>query len=313
MSALNDVAKQLQAETAEEIQLHTDDAQTSRFRIKAWFQDLPLAGKIRAVFGTFLALVVAMSMVLGFGLFELYGRYMTSSAVIEATKTSANMRSTAGELRYNAVRYIFGGEESALERQRASYREAEGQLKSISETLEVHLPGFVEQSDAIGDSFAAYDAKFEELRASLAREGRSEGSVALAYELSAQGDALFDEAGRLERGLSVAAAQMEASGMAYFFNMIAAFVIVVALAAASMVYGLRYLSQDFAKKVAEVTGGMTMLASGNRHFEIEGIERKDEIGEMLRALALFKRANIRLEKWAKERAERAENLSLIHI
>ena len=307
MSALNDVAKQLQAETAEEIQLHTDDAQTSRFRIKAWFQDLPLAGKIRAVFGTFLALVIAMSMVLGFGLFELYGRYMTSAAVVEATKTSANMRSTAGEFRYNAVRYIFGGEESALERQRASYREAEGQLQSISETLEVHLPGYVEQSDAIGDSFAAYDAKFEELRASLAREGRSEGSVALAYELSAQGDALFDEAGRLERGLSAAAAQMEASGMAYFFNMIAAFVIVVALAAASMVYGLRYLSQDFAKKVAEVTGGMTMLASGNRHFEIEGIERKDEIGEMLRALALFKRANIRLEKWAKERAERAEN------
>ena len=132
-------------------------------------------------------------------------------------------------------------------------------------------------------------------------------STALAYELSAQGDALFDEAGRLERGLSAAAVQMEASGMAYFFNMIAAFVIVVALAAASMVYGLRYLPQDFAKKVAEVTGGMTMLASGNRHFEIEGIERKDEIGEMLRALALFKRANIRLEKWAKERAERAEN------
>ena len=132
-------------------------------------------------------------------------------------------------------------------------------------------------------------------------------STALAYELSAQGDALFDEAGRLERGLSAAAVQMEASGMAYFFNMIAAFVIVVALAAASMVYGLRYLPQDFAKKVAEVTGGMTMLASGNRHFESEGIERKAEIGEMLRALALFKRANIRLEKWAKERAERAEN------
>ncbi|QIG55459.1 methyl-accepting chemotaxis protein [Altererythrobacter sp. BO-6] len=50
---------------------------------------------------------------------------------------------------------------------------------------------------------------------------------------------------------------------------------------------------------------MTMLAKGNRYFEIDGIERKDEIGEMLRALALFKRANIKLEHWAKERAERA--------
>ena len=37
-----------------------------------------------------------------------------------------------------------------------------------------------------------------------------------------------DVAGRLERDLSVAAAEMEASGMQYFFNMIAAFAIVLA-------------------------------------------------------------------------------------
>ncbi|MBO6609285.1 MAG: methyl-accepting chemotaxis protein [Altererythrobacter sp.] len=88
--------------------------------------------------------------------------------------------------------------------------------------------------------------------------------------------------------------------------MIAAFVIVIGLAAAVMAYGLRYLSNDFAKKVSEVTSGMTKLANGDSNFEIEGIERRDEIGEMLRALALFKRANVRLQKWAKERADRAK-------
>jgi methyl-accepting chemotaxis protein len=50
---------------------------------------------------------------------------------------------------------------------------------------------------------------------------------------------------------------------------------------------------------------MARLAKGDRHFEIDGIERKDEVGEMLRAIALFKKANIRLEQWAAERAERA--------
>ncbi|RGP39854.1 Methyl-accepting chemotaxis protein [Altererythrobacter insulae] len=306
MSAVEDVAKQLQAEIAEELQMDNNQAGRSRFGVKSWFHDQPLASKIRLVFGSFLGLVVAMSLVLGLGLFELWERYNTTAEVVDATKTSANMRSTAGEFRYNAVRYIFGGEEAALERQRESYQEAQEQLETITTKLEFNLPSFVDQSDAIAQSFAAYDAKFEELRASLAREGRSEASVALAYDLSAQGDALFAEAGRLERDLSVAAAEMEASGMQYFFNMIAAFAIVLAFAAFIMIYGLRYLSRDFAKKVAEVTGGMNMLANGNRHFEIDGIERKDEIGEMLRALALFKRANIRLERWAKERAERAE-------
>ena len=306
MSAIEDMTKQLRIETAQELEASKESAVSSRFRLKAWFHDLPLAGKIRTVFGAFLALVIAMSLVLGFGLFELYGRYTTSAAIVEATKTSANMRSTSGEFRYNAVRYIFGGEEAALERQRESYAQAQEELEQISTVVEQHLPQLIAQTDAIGGSFAAYDAKFDELRASLAREGQSEGSVALAYELSAQGDALFAETGRLERDMSAAVRQIEASGLEYFFNMIAAFVIVIGLAAAVMAYGLRYLSNDFAKKVSEVTSGMTKLANGDANFEIEGIDRRDEIGEMLRALALFKRANVRLQKWANERADRAK-------
>jgi methyl-accepting chemotaxis protein len=267
---------------------------------------LPLAGKIRTVFGSFLGAVIAMSLVLGIGLAQLYDRYMSHAELVTAVQSSADLRSTTGEFRYNAVRYIFGGEEAALERQRESYAQAKDKLTAINEVVDRQIPQFGGRIDELGASMAAYDAKFEELRANLAAEGRSEKSVALAYELSSQGDALFAQSANFESDIKVTARQIEQEGLDYFFNMIAIFIIVTALAAAVMVFGLRYLSRDFAQKVAEVTGGMTQLAKGNRHFEIEGIERKDEIGEMLRALALFKRANVRLELWAKERAERSK-------
>lgn len=306
MSVIDDVARQLRAEAASDIAEKTLDQPETRLRLKAWFHDLPLASKIRAVFGSFLGVVVAMSLVLGIGLAELYGRYMTHAELQGAVQESADLRSTTGDFRYNAVRYIFGGEEAALERQRQSFAEAREQLGVIGEVVDRRLPEYGPRIDELGDGMAAYDAKFEELRASLAREGQSEKSVALAYELSAQGDALFAQSANFVDDLALAAKRIEQTGLDYFFNMITLFAIVTALAAAVMLVGLRYLSRDFAQKVAEVTGGMTMLASGNRNFEIEGIERKDEIGEMLRALALFKRANVKLERWAKERAERAK-------
>ena len=305
MSAIENIAQQLEAETSEELKLRQPQPE-SRLRLTAWFQDLPLAGKIRTVFGSFLVVVVGMTLVLGFGLNELYGRYMKHAEVVGAVQASADLRSTTGEFRYNAVRYIFGGEEAALERQRQSYSEARERVGSIADVIVLYAPEFSPAIDNLGASMAAYDAKFEELRANLAREGQSEASVALAYELSAQGDALFEQASSFERDLKASAKVMEQTGLDYFFNMIALFVVVTALAATVMLLGLRYLSTDFAKKVAEVTSGMTQLAKGDPNFEIEGVHRKDEIGEMLRALALFKRANVRLERWAKERAARAK-------
>ena len=164
MSALEDVAKQLQAETSEEVSRLSADSTPSRFRFKAWFEDLPLAGKIRTVFGTFLGVVIAMTLVLGLGLSELYNRYMAHADLMGAVQSSAELRSTTGEFRYNAVRYIFGAEEAALERQRSSYTHAREQLESIGEVVDRRVPQFGERVDQLSASMAAYDAKFEELR-----------------------------------------------------------------------------------------------------------------------------------------------------
>jgi methyl-accepting chemotaxis protein len=98
---------------------------------------------------------------------------------------------------------------------------------------------------------------------------------------------------------------MEESSLAYFYALMTALVVAAAIAGIILVVGFRALSRQYAAKIGQITDGMARLAKGDRHFEIDGIERKDEVGEMLRAIALFKKANIRLEQWAAERAERA--------
>jgi methyl-accepting chemotaxis protein len=73
-----------------------------------------------------------------------------------------------------------------------------------------------------------------------------------------------------------------------------------------LLLGMAYLSRDFSRKIIEISGAMNQLATGDRNFTIEGAGRKDEVGQMVRALDLFKRANKWMEDRARERSERAE-------
>lgn len=302
MSSIGDIARQLEAE------VHLEEVAPSEPRrrdIGAWFGNLPLARKLASVFGAFLGVFAVMALVLSLGMSDLFNRTVASGEVQEAVKASADLRSTTGEFRYNAVRFIFARETDVLERQKAAYGKAEQELQAIDATVSVHLPESVEKLEAMKAAFAAYEAKFDELVANIAREGASKRSSDLAFELSAQGDALYQQADAFESGLVRSARAIDEASLAYFYGLMTLLAVAAMVAGIILVVGFRALSRQYAAKIGEITAGMTRLASGDRHFEIEGIERKDEVGEMLRAMALFKRANIRLEKWSAERAERS--------
>lgn len=302
MSAIQDVARQLQAEIPED---DVAPAKPRRFGLERWFRDLPLPRKLASVFGAFLGIFAIMAVILGLGLSDLYSRATTSAAVQDAVKASADLRSTTGEFRYNAVRFIFAREQVALERQKLGYDKAEQELAVIETVVTAHLPESAAQLQDMRGAFVSYEAKFDELVANIAREGASKRSSDLAFELSALGDALYQQAEAFEAGLGRRAQTLGEASRTYFFSLMTVLVFAALLAALILVVGVRWLSRDVGAKIGEITSGMTRLAGGDRHFEIDGIERKDEIGEMLRAIALFKRANIRLEQWSAERAERA--------
>ncbi|QFT76865.1 methyl-accepting chemotaxis protein [Erythrobacter sp. THAF29] len=272
----------------------------------SWFRNLSIKGKIHAVFGTFFFVCFAMALVLGLGLTELYDRYQTSAKVQQGVVSSIELRGTIGELRYNSVRVIFGQETEGLVRQKESFAAAETQLAEVENVIVNHVPELSERLAQTKTGLATYNATFEALMSSLEREGRSDRSVTLAYQLSDQGDELFERADAFAIDLEAYSEELERTGLDYFFAMIGIVVALGVVATIILLSGLNYLSRGFARKIVEITDGMTRLSKGDRNFEIEGRDRKDELGEMLRALGMFKRANRQLEVWARERAEKAD-------
>ncbi|MEO1489354.1 MAG: methyl-accepting chemotaxis protein, partial [Pseudomonadota bacterium] len=100
--------------------------------------------------------------------------------------------------------------------------------------------------------------------------------------------------------------ELEETGIAQFLSVLGWSAALGLTAALFLLAGFGYLSRDLVAKIGQITQGMTRLANGDREFNIDGRDRKDEIGEMLRALDMFKRAGRQLESWARERGERAE-------
>ncbi|WP_234033127.1 methyl-accepting chemotaxis protein [Erythrobacter rubeus] len=271
-----------------------------------WFRDLRTKGKINAIFGTFFAVLFAIGLVLTIGLSEVYLRYQTSAEVKDGVIAATELRGSTGELRYNTVRMIFGEEAQARDRQARSFAAAREQLGEVASVVNKHVPQLNDRLEENRTSFVEYNTTFERLLDSLDREGRSDASVALAYQLSDQGDALFEQADQFAVDLSVESAQIEADGVDYFFSMVTIVAVLAVIGISILLAGMSYLSFGFSGKIMEITHGMVRLAKGDRDFQVDGLDRKDELGDMSRTLTMFKRASRQLEQWARERADRAE-------
>jgi methyl-accepting chemotaxis protein len=275
-----------------------------------WFRNLPLARKINTVFGTFLGVGLLMVLVLGAGLNELWHRYNASARVQETLVAAEQLQSSAGELRYHSVRVIYDRSLPLREAQRSAGSAVMRQLGAIETALEAEAPELAPKAAALRDAVALFEASFE----AASETARSSGNAkAAAREVDAQGSALVAASTQLADAIGARGETQEATGIGYFFNMIAIIGLLACIGGSVLVLGLAYLSRDFSRKIVEITAAMTRLADGDRNFDIAGSDRKDEIGAMVRTLETFKRASRRLETWARERSEKAEQeLQLQH-
>ena len=282
--------------------------QTSLLERLAWFRNLSLANKINAIFGSFFAVGILMSLVLGLGLGELWNRYNATARVQEALVAAGELQSEAGELRYHTVRTLYDNSSRLRESQRSSEAEVLAQIAAIDAVVGEHAPELEPRVAELQNGVSAFQREADRA-ADAVRGGGSANAGAAAVAL--EGDRLVDAAARVVGDLADRAERQETTGIGYFFSMVLILAVLAVIGGVVLLLGIAYLSRDFARKIVEITAGMTRLAEGDRNFAIEGQERQDEIGAMIRALELFKLASRRLETWARERSDKAEQELLL--
>lgn len=303
MSVMDTIVAEIETELAESEKRQVHTQAKGRFALVHWFQNLPVKSKLIAVFGSFFAVGIILALVAGVGMLNVYNKYQTNSALTHTVTDASDLRNTAGEMRYQALRYTLAGETSASARMTENFAEADKKITHIREIVTVHQPALAPAVGALTSQLESYRTAFARVKDSLATTGRSDNTTRLAYELAATGDALYQQTDSLQLDLAARSTKLEKSGVAYFLNLVTFVLAIAALAIVVTALGLRFLHSDLIGKITEINGAMNKLAVGKADFEIEGGHRTDEIGDMVRALDVFKAANARLIRHADEREE----------
>ncbi len=158
--------------------------------------------------------------------------------------------------------------------------------------------GLSSEHKAIVESFKQYAALSAPLRADVMEFSKSyEESLELAKRAGAEIRALRDASD--EAGNASAAKAKSTT------KTVTTLVIIVSLI--SVVVGILsalFLGRSISRPVIEMTEAMTILAQGNTNLDIPGLERTDEIGDMAKAVQIFKDNAIANKKM--EAAQKAE-------
>ncbi|MEL6529251.1 MAG: methyl-accepting chemotaxis protein [Pseudomonadota bacterium] len=207
------------------------------------------------------------------------------------------------EAQRHAEMYVASGElarsQAALDR----LARAEAKIEPLQSMLVATNPQAAETLSVIGDGI-------EDLRAqipALGGEAIDSGSVTRqAAEITALGGVVLDSGLEVAGLLGQDEAEAAQSGNALIWSLLFIWIALTVTLTVLTLLAERYLNRSVSGSLSELTAQMSKLASGDKDVVVPGKGRADEIGEIARAMEVFHRAGLRLERLSVERSERAK-------
>lgn len=123
--------------------------------------------------------------------------------------------------------------------------------------------------------------------------------------IAATGDAVVASGNALTQLLGGDADAQSDRGAALITNLLWMWIALATILTLVTLIAQRYFNRTVGGTLKAMAGQMSQLARGTNAITISGSDRKDEIGEMARAMEIFHRAGLRLERLSREQATHA--------
>lgn len=264
-----------------------------------------LAARITLAAIAMTVLLAVVGLTLGAAMFGLASRSERGRILDEAALASSELTASIADTRYYASRYAATGAAAEIDQAHATLDQAKQRLtrtrersadvdagaRQAMEWLQYQVEGFENELAALENSIEAY--------------GPSASGDALAAAIDVSGEQLAGQARNVESQLgtvsSASAAELSRANrlLAVFATALLAGCVAITLA------GARFLTRTTAGSIRDITSAMSRLAQGDRSVAVPGTGRPDEIGEMARALAVFRRSADHLARLQEQSAEAA--------
>ncbi|MAZ03512.1 MAG: hypothetical protein CMN56_10265 [Sneathiella sp.] len=276
-----------------------------------FLNNLKIAKKLTLSFALLVIVTAAMAVVAFSSISEIETADEHGQAANELQAAYLNFQKSFLEQRQALLYFLLTGDRTGL----AKFEELNGTTDALHNKLSELSAGdevFTKLVTDFTEFYQQWKDKYANVQVDLMRNYLTVNQ-ARAIEVSGEPEAVIAEMGTIIQELGVGIGEVLALSNAQKADAISKFTIsiitaLVAMVAASFVCGI-LLTRGIATPIGRMTGRMSDLADGKLDIEIDGAERQDEIGEMARAVLVFKEnaiAQIRLEEEAKRTAEEQE-------
>ncbi|KPP88949.1 methyl-accepting chemotaxis protein [Erythrobacter sp. HL-111] len=270
--------------------------------LPAWFGALSIGRKISLFFFVNLGFALIAGVFIVFGFMRLSDRAESINTIHDHAIAAERLVVDLSEAQRHTEMLVARGEADRGEAALRRLADADKKAGDLREMVRDSNPAAFEKLALVEEGIADFRRQLGSL-GSVANDARR---ASRAAEVTATGGLVLEEAAGMAALLGVDADAMSDSGAALLSSL---FFIVLALAGVLTVLTLavqRYFDHNIGGTLKHITEQMTKLARGDQDVSIPAKDRRDEIGEMARALEIFHRAGKRLEKLSRERAERAK-------
>lgn len=265
-----------------------------------------IAGRIRLFALFFVVLLLSLGMVFGAAFYQLTVRNDEASVFAGGSLAASELTTAIAESRYYSSRYAVTGDPREIARARETLAGARHRLAETRDGAADIDPESMEAIAWLDVQVDGFEAELDALEGSIAAYGPSPSAVALADAIDVSGELLAGQAREVETTLAARTRSARAELAKLNRTLSAAIVTLIAGCVVLALIGAGFMVRQVAAAIREITASMTALAAGDQSVTIPGTARSDEIGEMARALTVFRQSARELAKLQEEAARRSE-------
>ncbi len=303
MSALQEIAVDL---AAEQTATAADDAKSGLpvfGRLKKGFDALAIGQKIRVFFGFNLAFALLAGLFVVAGYLQIDERSERIAEAHVKVIAAERLLFDLSEAQRHTEMFVTGG--NAVRAQAALDRLAKGEAKiePLRSMLTDANPAAIAKIDVIEGGIADFRRQISTFDPAGSNSSDIETRIA---NVTSVGETVLDAGLEVSDLLGQDEKVAEQSGTQLIWTLLSIWIgLTVTLTMLSLM-AERYLSRTVSGTLAKLTVQMSKLASGDKDVEFPGKHRTDEVGKMARAMEVFHRAGLRLERLSLEREEKAK-------
>ena len=219
-------------------------------------------------------------------------------AITEATVNTSWVAADLSQARLHAQRFVISRDSRELTASRDALTQAKRNLANAREGAEQATPGLVASIDALDADIGSLKLMVTQAQSAA---GNTQQWQRFSDGVSRAGTDMAGSIVDIRKELDSVREALDLSTKLQVSWLFAAFGMVALIGITTVLLGAKVIRRDIARTIGAMTDSAVALAQGDRNAAIPSIHRADELGELARALDVFRENALRVEELAAER------------